>query len=124
MVTNDFPVYSLYEGHLDFEPLILRYLAGIEGRLESVGQAIASRDSEAILRATHSLRGSSSIFGFPQVAASISRLEQLVKVNSLESTDRESLKQTFHRLVSQCSRLATKRQCVTIDIRKVMLCLD
>ena len=71
----------------NLEPVIRVFLQTLASRLDDILRAVQSRDSMAITRAAHTLKGSSSQFGAEELSGLCRQMEDLGRESNLEQID-------------------------------------
>lgn len=124
MVQESLPLLSIYEGNSSLQPLIARFVTSIKDRLEEFHSSILNRDLEGVKRNSHKFRGSAATFGFPQVAASVRRVEECFIQHLSGQTKPADIVAAFDRLIDQCNRLCTNGSTCKIDSNKLLISIE
>lgn len=118
---DSLPLLSIHEGNPSLQPLIARFIASIGDRLIELRDGIVKEDRDAVKRAAHKFRGSASTFGFPQVSASIRRVEDTFLQIPNNASASAELASAYSRLISQCARLSSSGTSCQLDMMRIEL---
>lgn len=72
----------------EFQLLIDTFLSDSEERLEALREGVSALDADAVRRAAHSFKGSSSNIGAPQLAEICFKMEEAGRTNQLDNLPR------------------------------------
>ncbi len=77
------PLHSSLEGgDPEMLPLLLEFIAGLQGRLSELQDAVASANAERCASVAHKLKGSSGMYGFPELSVLAGKLEGAAKTGT------------------------------------------
>lgn len=83
-----------------FADLVLDFVNGLSQRLETMEDAMHTKDLESLRRAAHQLKGSGGGYGYPVLTQHAGELEQSAKAGALEACTTE-----LAELQSLCKRI-------------------
>ena len=82
VVVNTVAIDKLRENIGDIAPVFRVFLKALENRLKEVGEAIKEKDAEGVVRAAHTIKGSSSQFGAEELSSLCQQMENMGRENS------------------------------------------
>ena len=75
------PIISIYAGEAIYAPLLAEFVADLSSNVAEIGEAIAERNSPKAQHLAHRLRGAAATYGYPEMAAAVGLIEDLIKSN-------------------------------------------
>jgi CheY-like chemotaxis protein len=87
MVVNTVALDKLQENIGEIGPVLRVFLKSLEKRLKDVSVAVEEKNAEAVARAAHTIKGSSSQFGAEELASLCQQMENMGRENSLTQSD-------------------------------------
>ncbi len=86
-VINVAAVEKLRQNIGNITPVITVFLQSLDKRVQEVENAVNKKDSDAIARVAHTIKGSSSQFGAEELAGLCQQMESIGRTNSLAQVD-------------------------------------
>lgn len=95
------PIASdLIRDDTSFADIVIQFVEGLSGRLETMDKALGSSNFEALRTAAHQLKGSGGGYGYPVLSERAAMLEKHAKMRVIEDCQR-----ALDELKSICGRV-------------------